>query len=173
MAADPDHDPRDLHGELAVGADLAFERRWWRGERMVWSAFGALALACLTGLLGRGPWATAHAAAADGRLRFDYERVQRAGTPTTIEIAFAAGGALSRPLQLLMGGELQDGSDLKINPPPLQTELHGGRLLATFAADAAPGRIVVTLKPRRSGWHRLELGTADAAPAVQAVLVLP
>jgi len=50
---------------VAVGEDLAFQRRWWRFERAVWIVFGIIVLLDLARVFGRGPAANAHKQTAD------------------------------------------------------------------------------------------------------------
>ena len=42
-----------INDELAVGEDLAFQRRWWRFENAVWIFFALLVILDLIGAFGR------------------------------------------------------------------------------------------------------------------------
>ena len=72
---------------IAVGEDLEFQRKWWRFERIIWALFLVILLCDVMGLFGRG-W-LAKGVAATPALKLDYERVERAGTPSVMTLTFA------------------------------------------------------------------------------------
>jgi hypothetical protein len=75
-----------INDEVAVGEDLEFQRSWWRFERCVWILFAVLVFLDVLGVFGRGPLAKAHAEAADGSMKIDYERVERFSTPSIMTV---------------------------------------------------------------------------------------
>lgn len=77
----------NIKRELAVGEDLAFQRRWWRFEGVVWAIFVAAIGLDLVGAFGRGPLANAAAKTADGSIEATYERIERAGTPSMMTVS--------------------------------------------------------------------------------------
>src|ERR1700679_3032394 len=44
-----------VDGEVAVGEDLEFQRKWWKFERAVWLVFTLILVLTLAGAFGRGP----------------------------------------------------------------------------------------------------------------------
>lgn len=77
-------------GDVAVGEDLDFQRRWWRFERVVWTVFVIVLVCDLLGLFGRGWLAKAKRATPDHTLTLDYERVERASTPSVMTLHFGS-----------------------------------------------------------------------------------
>lgn len=77
-------------GELEVGYDAAFEKRWGWAATVCRLAMAAYVMAALSGFFGHGPFshATAHAAGV-GSPSVDYEPVARYGTPTTLTFHLA------------------------------------------------------------------------------------
>ena len=165
-----EHSVGKAHGELDVGTDLRFEQGWWRTERVIWFLLGMLVLAGLSGALGRGPLASNRGSSAGGSIQYQYDRVQRAGTPTTVKLRLfppQTGGP-----SLYLGGEVQDSSGLELTPPPDSTVAASGGAWFRFAAAQQPVQIAVSFKPGVLG--RCKLRLAVGADAVELpVLVLP
>lgn len=44
-----------VNDEVAVGADLEFQKRWWAFERIVWLIFTGVIILDVLGFFGRGP----------------------------------------------------------------------------------------------------------------------
>ena len=76
-----------VNNDLAVGSDLAFQRRWWTFEFCVWTLFTILVVLGAIGCFGRGPVAKKQYKASDGSLDIQYERITRFGTPSLITAA--------------------------------------------------------------------------------------
>ena len=51
-----------VNGEVAVGSDLDFQRKWWRFERVLWTVLTLIVILDALGFFGRGWFAKAHAA---------------------------------------------------------------------------------------------------------------
>ncbi len=77
-----------VNDEIAVGSDLKFQRRWWRFEKAVWTFFTLILILNLAGVFGRGPLAKARKRLPDGSMDIKYERIERYGTPSILEIQF-------------------------------------------------------------------------------------
>src|ERR1700710_3060505 len=78
-----------INHEVAVGADLEFQKRWWRFEHILWWLFLAIVVLDLLGAFGRGYLANAVIDAPDGSMKVKYERVERFRTPSLIQIKFS------------------------------------------------------------------------------------
>jgi MFS family permease len=77
-----------IDDQIAVGEDLEFQRKWWRFERIVWSIFVVILICDLLGLFGRGWLAKATRTTPDGALKLNYERIERADTPSIMTLHF-------------------------------------------------------------------------------------
>lgn len=78
-------------GDVAVGEDLNFQRKWWVFERLVWVFFLLILVADFLGVFGRGWAAKAEMSNAGHTLTVDYERVMRGGTPSTMTLHLSPG----------------------------------------------------------------------------------
>ena len=58
-----------VNNEIAVGSDLAFQRRWWRFEFVAWTLFTTVVILASMGWFGRGHFAKKHVRAADGSVQ--------------------------------------------------------------------------------------------------------
>jgi hypothetical protein len=77
-----------VDGEVAVGEDIEFQRKWWKFERAVWILFGFILVLTLGGGFGRGPLAKAERETRDASINVKYDRIQRTGTPSIVTVAF-------------------------------------------------------------------------------------
>src|ERR1700761_999470 len=77
-----------IDGELAVGSDLEFQRKWWRFSSFIWKFFALVIVADLFGCFGRGPLAHATAETPDKTLVVNYERIERFSTPSILRVNF-------------------------------------------------------------------------------------
>jgi hypothetical protein len=76
-------------GRLQVGMDLPFEQRWWRFERIVWTALWIFLLLGVLGIFGRGPLSRHSVHGAGGALVVTYDRFARFGTPTMMMLTIS------------------------------------------------------------------------------------
>ena len=159
---------------IAVGEDLDFQRRWWRFEKVVWSFFGLILIADLTGLLGRGPLANARRQTTDGTLQLKYERVLRENTSSIMTVLPGEPALHNGELQLYVSDSIlkEFGAD-RIIPQPKTTALGGGGVTYTFPATQLPMTIQIELKPSFIGRHVFTI-SVPGGEAIQAKsLVLP
>src|ERR1700710_2006056 len=95
-----------INHEVAVGADIEFQRKWWRFERIVWVFFILLVVLDLLGAFGRGAVAKAHARANDGSISLTYERIERSSTPSILTVEFSAATIRQGQVQLWVSESL-------------------------------------------------------------------
>ena len=88
-----------VNGEVAVGEDLPFQRKWWRFERATWIFFGLILLLDVAGVFGRGPVAKAQRRAPDGSISFPVSSL-----PASVEFALEPTGPGLRHLTLRVPG---------------------------------------------------------------------
>src|SRR5690606_6604466 len=76
---------------VGLDEDMVFQHREWRWQRVGRVAVAVFVLAACLGLLGgAGPFNRTEARADDDSLIVEYDRVIRAGTPTTVQLNAAA-----------------------------------------------------------------------------------
>ncbi len=61
-------------GDVEIGSDLDFERRWRHVQQALWITFGVLVALGLAGLFGRGPLARARAGSETDPIQVEYDR---------------------------------------------------------------------------------------------------
>ncbi len=161
-------------GAVAVGENLAFQKKWWRFERVVWIFFGLILVADLSGLLGRGPLSKAERRTGDGALQVKYERVEREGTPSIMMILPGSAALRDGALHLFVSDSmLKELGAQRIIPSPASSTLGGGGVTYVFPATTLPMTVQFALQPSFVGAHEFQVGLVGG-PAVQGkVLVLP
>lgn len=163
-----------VNNDVAVGSDLAFQRRWWKFEIGVWTAFTILIVLALIGFLGRGPWAHKQVRTADGSLQLQYERVARFGTASVLTIKPGPDAARGGRLQLWASGDLiQSLGAQRVEPQPTESTLTGGGVLYTFPVGAWPWTIQISLQPRSPGVQRVYLRVPGHEQAELHIFVMP
>ena len=163
-----------VNDELSVGADMRFQQRWWRFEKVVWVLFLLVILADLSGLLGRGPLAHAERFSPGGLMRVEYEKIERMNAPSILTVHFAPGAVQEGKVRLWVSQALvQSLGAQRIIPQPSRSELSGDGLLYEFPVSGTPGSAQFALLPVAPGLYPLRLvaGTGDAV--TMRVLVLP
>src|SRR3954452_1306326 len=89
-------------GDVAVGEDLSFQRKWWRFERGLWLFFLLILICDVLGLFGRGWLANARLSTPDRALTLSYERIERASTPSIMTLYFEPSAVHDGRLQLFV-----------------------------------------------------------------------
>ena len=93
---------------IDINQDMDYQWHEWRIQRIAWVFFGATLLAALLGLLGQGPLSTARIDAPDGSLALDYERIDRANTPTGLTLTLGPNVAPGGVARIFFSRELMD-----------------------------------------------------------------
>lgn len=160
--------------EIAVGEDLDFQRRWWRFEKIVWAVF-LIVIACdLAGLFGRGWLAKAQASTPDKALTVEYDRIERANTPSTMTLRFGAAAIRGGHVQLYLSDSVvHDLGAQRIAPQPATSTPGQGGISYVIPVTTAPAAVQVQLQPSAPGRYTFKVQLADTAPITRRVLVLP
>ena len=163
-----------INGEVAVGEDLQFQRRWWRFEHTVWIFFVVVIVLDLAGAFGRGPLAYAKLRSDDGSFSVRYERIERTGTPSMLSITLQAaafvGGVASIHVNDALVGAL---GAQRVIPQPASTVIGDGGLTYTFPGRGAPAEIRIELQPTGPGIYPIEVKLPGRPPLRSDVWVVP
>jgi hypothetical protein len=163
-----------IDGELAVGEDLNFQRRWWRFERAVWVFFVAVIALDLAGAFGRGPLANAAASSSDHSIDATYERIERVGTPSLMTIRIKQSPSSQPYVELFVSDTAVSGLGLqRVIPAPQTTSLGGGGLTYRFPIGPLPAVVRLEFEPVSAGFYQVAVGTPGRAPIPMTVAVVP
>lgn len=161
-------------GEIAVGEDLDFQRKWWRFERVVWSFFLLLLVADVLGLFGRGWLAKAQVRDTNQTLTLDYERVERASTPSIMTLHFGPAAIQNGKIQVFVSEEIiKPLGAQRISPQPEQSVIGNDGITYTFAATHIPATAEIALSPSFPGSHHFRIQVAGGQPVEGHVVVVP
>lgn len=156
-------------------ADAGLQRRVWAVERVAWIGLALMAVAGLSGLLGRGgPLSDARAETADGALGIRYERIQRLLAPGVFQIEAPRappGGVLA----LHLGQDMLENWQLQsVFPPPATSRGETGGLVLGFpiASEGAPV-MVLRATAERLGVLTATVRAGSGPPVRLNVLVWP
>src|SRR4051794_15422996 len=128
-----------VNDEIAVGADLEFQKKWWRFEFCAWVFFTLIVILDLLGAFGRGYLAKARAQASDDSFNIAYERVERFGTPSVLTVHFAQSAIHDGKVQLWASGNLvKELGAQRVVPQPTESVLADGGILYSFPTTAIP-----------------------------------
>lgn len=161
-------------GDLAVGSDLDFQRKWWRFSNGVWIVFSCLIVADLLGCFGRGPLANASTSSADGSMAVKYERVERFSTPSILRIEFSPSAIHEGKVQLWASDSLvKPLGNQRIIPQPLTSVLEHGGISYTFQATSTPASVEFALQPATPGIYDLQLKVPGSPVLPIRIYVMP
>jgi hypothetical protein len=160
--------------ELAVGEDLEFQRRWWRFERIIWILFLCILVCDMLGLFGRGWLARAQRSTPDKALTLDYERFERASTPSIMTLKFGPDAVKDGNIQVYVSDDVVKwlGAQ-RVSPQPAVSHVGSGGITYTFAAGPAPATVQIELEPSFPGLHRFRVQLRDSSPIEGDVFVFP
>lgn len=163
-----------VNDEIAVGSDLEFQRRWWRFERVIWIVFGLLVLADLLGFFGRGHFAKARLRTSDGMMDIQYERIERAATPSILIVQFAPSAIHDGKVRLWASESIVKrlGAQ-RVIPEPSASAIGDGGISYTFSAGTAPASVQFALQPLAPGIHSLSLRVPGSEQMTMNILVMP
>jgi len=143
-------------GGLEVGYDETFEMRWRHVQNIGLLVFVFFLLACVSGVLGRGPFSHHTARAHNGLLSVDYEPVARSSTSTLITFHLSNDGDRTVTRTIFVSGRIVEPLGLQPSwPPQINGSIGAGGLFlnvsiaphqndALFrvaAMPSAPGRV--------------------------------
>jgi len=161
-----------INEEVAVGEDLEFQRRWWKFETMMWWTIAVVLLLNFAGVFGRGP--VAHTQISNDVMLVKYERVERTGTPSILEVQFPSATLGKGQVKLHVSQSIVDelGAQ-RVIPSPLETAIGNGGLTYTFSAEQAPGAIQFALQPSKPGIFRFSMQVPGSPTLSARVVVMP
>jgi hypothetical protein len=163
-----------VDGEVAVGEDLDFQRKWWRFENVAWIVFTLIIVLDLAGLFGRGPIAKAQRRAADGTIDMKYERIERTDSPSILTLDFGPSAIQNGKITLFVSENLVKGlGTQRIIPAPLTSVVGRGGLTYSFPASTPPATVDLALQPSGPGVYDFTIGVVGAAPIQARVFVVP
>lgn len=163
-----------VNDEIAVGADLEFQRKWWKFESAIWVLFTILVIMDLLGCFGRGYLAKAQAKTSDGSLDVHYERVERFSTPSVMTIQFGQSAIHDGNLQLWISESLvKKLGAQRVVPQPASSTLDHGGILYTFPATAIPASVEFAMQPAGVGLSDLTLQVPGQEKLPLKILVMP
>jgi hypothetical protein len=163
-----------VDNEIAVGADLEFQRKWWRFTRVLWIVFGLIIVADLLGCFGRGILANASLRSPDGSMNARYERIERFSTPSILRIEFSAAAIHNGQIKLWVSDSLvKPLGNQRIIPQPANSILENGGILYTFPASTIPATVEFALEPAAPGIYDLTFKLPGSQPLTPRIYVMP
>ena len=157
---------------VAVGEDLAFQRKWWRFEHVVWIFFVLVLLADVLGVFGRGYFSKAELRAPDQSLFVKYERTERASTPSIMTIEFGPTAVHDGKVQLFVSESLiKKLGNQRISPQPAGSVLSQQGITYTFPITSTPAIVEFAMQPSFPGIHTFTL-QVPGSPAVESRIVV-
>ncbi len=163
-----------VDGEVAVGEDLEFQRKWWIFERTIWTFFSIVLVLALAGVFGRGFLAKAEKRAPDASIDVRYDRIQRTGTPSMLSVAFSPETIRDGKIELFVSESLvrQLGTQ-RVIPAPIQTAVGHGGLTYTFPSSGPPATVEFALQPDGPGAFPFLIRVPGSAGVQGKVIVVP
>lgn len=163
-----------VDGQVAVGEDIEFQRRWWRFEKIIWSLFGLILLADLSGILGRGPLAKAERTAPDHTFNLKYERVERANTSSMMTFTPGAAAVHDGAFRLFVSDSIvKELGAQRVIPQPQSSIIGNGGTTYSFQATSLPMIVQIELKPSFVGMHHFTVSVPGGQPVEAKAFVLP
>lgn len=173
LEVDQDAVPK-VDDAVAVGEDLTFQERWWTFERMIWSFFALVLIADALGLFGQGWLAKATAGGPQDGLALKYERIERATTPSQMDVRFDPNSATNGAHQLFVSDSvIGDLGAQRVAPQPAASQIGNGGITYTWPTTGGASRVLIQLEPAKIGVHHFTV-QVPGRPAVQTrIVVLP
>ncbi len=159
---------------VAVGEDLEFQERWWKLERLIWSLFALILIADVLGFFGRGWFAKARLLEPDSGIAVNYERVERASTPSIMTIRFLPESIVNGSAQLFVSNSIvkQLGAQ-RIAPQPERSIIGDGGITYSFAASGSDADVQIALEPSFPGYREFSLQVPGKKSVGAHVVVVP
>ena len=161
-------------GDVEVGFNEDWERRWWRIERGGWMVLALFVLLGMSGVFGRGPLSKATAGEAGGPLRVEYERMARNHTPTVITAYLRPMGAGEQTVWL--SRDLLDGMPIsRVVPQPASASATADGQLYAFRLPAGSdsAKVEFYVEPGRVGRRSGRVALAGTPPLTLKQFVFP
>src|SRR5687767_1206363 len=123
-------------GDLDVGQDLKFEKRWWVIERSGWAVIALLLFAALLGFLGPGPLTKKTAGTRGGALWLEYHKFERYQAPVDLRVQLAPEPAKDTVRLWIDRSYIEAVQIESVEPQPESVEMAGNRFVYTFKTGA-------------------------------------
>jgi hypothetical protein len=163
-----------VDNDIAVGADLDFQRKWWRFTRILWIVFTIVIVADLLGCFGRGPLANAQIRASDGAFEIKYERIERFSTPSMLRVEFGPSAIHQGKAQLWVSQSLiRSLGNQRVVPQPSESALDGDGILYTFLVKNIPATVEFALEPVAPGIYHLKMHVPGSQEVSPRIVVMP
>lgn len=140
--------------ELQIDADLAFQARTWRAQRVGWGIFAVLIIGGLSGLFGSGPLSRSSVGSPGDGFAADYDRLARAHASTTLVMHIDRRLSRNDEIGLVLSGDAVRAIEFESTTPPADgASLNPAGAVLRFRTDRQPGELMVVLhaKPRQMG----------------------
>jgi hypothetical protein len=161
-------------GGVAVGEDLQFQRRWWKFERVIWLFFLLILIADLLGVFGRGWLAKARCSDATHTVTLDYERIERASTPSIMIFRFTPAAIRDGKIQLFVSEDLiKSLGSQRISPQPETSTLGDGGVTYSFPVTQTPATAEIQLQPSFPGIHHFRVQVGGGQSIEGNIVVVP
>jgi len=160
--------------EIAVGENLDFQRQWWRFERGIWIFFLLILIADVLGVFGRGWLAKAQRTDDAHAMTLDYERVERASTPSIMTFHFMASAINNGKVQLFISEDIVKALGAqRIAPQPESSTIGNGGVTYVFPAAGAPATVQIQLESSFPGIHHFRTQVAGGESIGGIITVVP
>jgi hypothetical protein len=157
-----------------IAEDMPAQLVTWRVQRVGWIGFALVCLAALLGAFGDGFLARAEVVDPTGRLRIEYDRIDRRDAPSILRISAGnlppGGEAIVR-----YGRGFVDKRSLRaVDPAPLRAAGDAAGLVHTYAVPPSGSiEVLVEYRPRELGASTARIGLAGGPELTIAQFVLP
>jgi hypothetical protein len=163
-----------VDNKIAVGENLDFQRKWWRFERIIWTFFFLLLIADGLGLFGRGWLSKATQTDSGKTLSLDYERIERASTPSIMTLHFGPNAIHAGHIQVYVSESvIRPLGAQRISPQPATSVIGSDGITYTFDATQLPATAEIQLQPSFPGRHPFHIQVTGGQPVEGTVLVVP
>jgi hypothetical protein len=163
-----------VNDEIAVGADLEFQRKWWRFERVMWVLFTLIVVLDLLGAFGRGYLAKGQVRAPGGAIEVKYERIARFRTPSIMTVHLSGPAIHDGKAQLWVSESMiRPLGTQRVIPQPVESRLDEHGVLYTFPAGSNSCSIEFALEPSQTGIYDFSLRAPGGAAVQAKTVVLP
>jgi hypothetical protein len=161
-----------VNNEVAVGEDLDFQRRWWRFEKIVWPILLLIVVVDLLGGFGRGWLSKARRRTPDVTL--DYERIERASTPSIMTFHFKPSAIRDGRISLYVSDSIVRplGAE-RISPQPAVSTIGNEGITYQFPATGGSSTVQIQLEPSFPGVHAFRVQVDGSTPIDGTVTVVP
>jgi hypothetical protein len=163
-----------VNGEVAVGEDLAFQRKWWEFERATWIFFGLILALDVAGFFGRGPVAKAQRTASDDSMNVRYDRIERSGTPTILTVDIGSSAIKNgRVLLYVSHSMVKELGAQRVIPAPERTVIGNAGLTYSFPVSSLPASVEFALEPTGPGLRHVTIQVPGWTPVSFDIFVVP